>query len=100
MHKRKINASYITVHMWNVLSICGYRMIKPTKRAQYLENPKSSSVLPLTVRQAKEVWAPTWKDTVPESFWVTLLSVSMCLLPSIRISFISLFCSGTSCSVH
>lgn len=46
--------------------------------------------LPLTVRQANEVWFPTWKDTVPESFSVTLLRVSVCLLPSTWITFISL----------
>lgn len=56
--------------------------------------------LPLTVREAVEVWLPTVKVTVPESALVTPLSVRLCNRPSILIKFISLFCSGTSWSVH
>lgn len=51
--------------------------------------------LPLTVRQANEVWLPTWKDTGPESFSLTLLRVRECLLPSTWITFISLLWRGT-----
>lgn len=57
-------------------------------------------ILPLTVKEAVEVWLPTEKVTVPESAFVTPLSVRLCAQPSAFIRFISLFCSGTSWSFH
>lgn len=56
--------------------------------------------LPLTVREAVEVWLPTVKVTVPESALVTPLSVRLCNRPSHLITFISLSCRGTSWSFH
>lgn len=61
---------------------------------------KKQFPLPLTVREAVEVWLPTVKVTVPESALVTPLSVRLCTLPSVFIRFISLLCSGTSWSFH
>lgn len=57
-------------------------------------------ILPLTVKEAVEVWLPTEKVTVPESAFVTPLSVRLCVRPSAFITFISLFWSGTSWSFH
>lgn len=56
--------------------------------------------LPLTVREAVELWFPTVKVTVPESAVVTPLSVRLCSRPSALIKFISFFCRGTSWSFH
>ena len=57
-------------------------------------------ILPLTVKEAVEVWLPTVKVTVPESAVVTPRSLRLCTQPSDLIRFISLFCSGTSWSFH
>lgn len=56
--------------------------------------------LPLTVREAVEVWLPTVKMTVPESALVMPRKVRLCNWPWVSIRFISLFCNGTSWSFH
>lgn len=69
------------------------------KRCNFSSFPEGS-ILPLTVKEAVEVWLPTEKVTVPESALVTPLSVRLCAQPSALIRFISLFWSGTSWSFH
>lgn len=69
------------------------------KRCKFSSFPEGL-ILPLTVKEAVEVWLPTEKVTVPESAFVTPLSVRLWTQPSAFIRFISLFWSGTSWSFH
>lgn len=67
-------------------------MIQEKQEVKYLFSSQEIKCikfpLPLTVREAVEVWFPTVKVTVPESALVTPLSVRLCTRPSVLIRFI------------